>query len=578
MYIMLALTVKGSTAKQGVTDTSNFVDVLDFFGKHISPELQGPLNQLPVLRADCLKFVSVFRHQIPGDAYASLLPIFVKHMQAESYVVRTYAANAVDRLLSVKDNGTPRLSEKTLQPHIQSLLKGLFGVLAQSDSEENEYVMKAILQVCAASKASIAPFVQVVLDGVKRIMVRVSQNPLNPRFNHYLFETVSCLIANICGAQPALVASFEKMLFPVFTPMLSMESCDEFGAYVFQLVAQMLQANKQVTAPYTAIFPSLLAPAVWANTGNTPALVMLLRVYLMKNPDFISGKIPDILNIFQKLMASRKLDRFGMELLTAIVEYTPMKVWAPFSKQCFTIMFQKLQAHKNKRKNPRFVRAFVVFLSRYTLRHGTQILVQTVNQIQDNIFFMVLERVWSANVIMLSTYKERRTCALALIRVLRETASGLPTTHLAAAMVAIARCASGRTGAALPSLGRKPSAAAKKIANTVMPANASNSNNTSSSAAASTSSSFGQSQQSDDVVERSSTGFSTAFARLVYAELKEATPMPEVQDLEAYVRKNLMEIASGMQQQWMQGMQGIKAPDDLALVQQFMQNKTQENH
>jgi exportin-2 (importin alpha re-exporter) len=56
-------------------------------------------------QADCLKFVSVFRHLLPADAFPVLLPLLTRHLGSEEFVVHTYAASAIERLLSIKENG-----------------------------------------------------------------------------------------------------------------------------------------------------------------------------------------------------------------------------------------------------------------------------------------------------------------------------------------------------------------------------------------------------------------------------------------------------------------------------------------
>ena len=83
MYVMLALTVQGTTAAEGAVKLNANVNVGDFFARHVLPELQrADVNALPVLKADALKFVSVFRSQLPRDALVSLLPLLVAHLRS----------------------------------------------------------------------------------------------------------------------------------------------------------------------------------------------------------------------------------------------------------------------------------------------------------------------------------------------------------------------------------------------------------------------------------------------------------------------------------------------------------------
>ena len=69
IYLVIALTLRGSTARLGATQTNSLVNLLDFFTASVLPELQaGSSGQSahPVLLADALKFVTVFRGQLPG--------------------------------------------------------------------------------------------------------------------------------------------------------------------------------------------------------------------------------------------------------------------------------------------------------------------------------------------------------------------------------------------------------------------------------------------------------------------------------------------------------------------------------
>ncbi len=55
--------------------------------------------------------------------------------------------------------------------------------------------------------------------------------------------------------------------------------------YVFQLLALLLElapAGGALSPFYTAMFPTLLAPALYARTSLIPAVVRLLQAYIRK--------------------------------------------------------------------------------------------------------------------------------------------------------------------------------------------------------------------------------------------------------------------------------------------------------
>lgn len=88
------MAVKGSS-EPGLTQCACLLQVL--------PELQAQnVNDLPVLKADALKFLTTFRSQLPKDACVRIFERLVALLGSESNVVHTYAATAVERLLSSK--------------------------------------------------------------------------------------------------------------------------------------------------------------------------------------------------------------------------------------------------------------------------------------------------------------------------------------------------------------------------------------------------------------------------------------------------------------------------------------------
>ena len=55
------------------------------------------------------------------------------------------------------------------------------------------------------------------------MLQRVCQNPTQPGFNHYLFESVAALIRNGCARDASQVAVYEQELFPAFEIVLQQD-------------------------------------------------------------------------------------------------------------------------------------------------------------------------------------------------------------------------------------------------------------------------------------------------------------------------------------------------------------------
>lgn len=79
-------------------------------------------------------------------------------------------------------------------PLAADLLKGLFACMSISGSEENEYVMKAIMRSFGILQDAVVPFLADLLPKLTEKLAIVSRNPSRPNFNHYLFETLSLSI------------------------------------------------------------------------------------------------------------------------------------------------------------------------------------------------------------------------------------------------------------------------------------------------------------------------------------------------------------------------------------------------
>jgi exportin-2 (importin alpha re-exporter) len=115
-----------------VSQLNAAVDINDMVGQHILPELAGNVNKLPVIRADCVKFLATFRNQLPLEVMRTVMPLVINHLAAESPVVQSYAANCIERMLTVKDNGVPRFGRAELQPLLQTLFQNLFVILSRT--------------------------------------------------------------------------------------------------------------------------------------------------------------------------------------------------------------------------------------------------------------------------------------------------------------------------------------------------------------------------------------------------------------------------------------------------------------
>lgn len=128
MYLVTSMVSRGATQKHGVTNTSQLVSIPVFCQQQVIPELERPdgnknnykplkifikcrvcfvVDELPVLKADAIKYIMIFRTILPKEIVISTLPQLVRHITSESAVVHTYAACAIEKILIMRENNLP---------------------------------------------------------------------------------------------------------------------------------------------------------------------------------------------------------------------------------------------------------------------------------------------------------------------------------------------------------------------------------------------------------------------------------------------------------------------------------------
>ena len=444
--LVVALLVKSKTAARGATELNELgLSVVDFFNTQIAPELVSAARDfsggagarrdvgVAVLRADSLKFVTVFRGFLPKAVIAPHLPAIVACLRARENVTHTYAANCLDKLLATREtkdaNSKPRFdASDVVSPTRDALFRDLFGVFDMPDSRENEYAMRAFVRVVTVLGEDIKPLATACVAKLAAFLAETCANPKNPTFSHFLFEGVAGL-TRAAATDAATMAAFETALFPPFQFVLQQDVV-EFAPYVFQLLAQMIEtrqkspglANDPLPPAYLAIFPALLAPALWDRQANVVALVRLLEAYLRKAPAEIaagaSNRLTGVLGVFQKLVASRAQDHQGFFILNAFAECLPLAAWKTHLPAVWGVLFSRLQTSKT----PKFTKCLVVFVCLLAAKHGPACIEETMAAVQPGIFEMIIKSVLTDAAPAVAGAVETKIVAVAGAAVLSESA------------------------------------------------------------------------------------------------------------------------------------------------------------
>ncbi|KAJ3129253.1 importin-alpha export receptor [Nowakowskiella sp. JEL0407] len=429
-FLITALTMKSQTAKAGVVEINSLVQVLPIFVSNVLPDLQLPVDSIhPLIKVDAIKYLLLFRSQLEKEHLRECLTILLAHLKSTNTVVYTYAAICIERILGMKEPGTYalRFKPQDVKPIVEKALEELMLLIVKPNQTpeklaENDYLMKAVARVIQISQGD-TPLAAQLLPQMMKIITVISQNPSNPIFNHFVFETMSSLVRFMCGRDPSLVPQFENALMPLFGDLLARD-VQEFTPYVFQIISQLIELQQGTGVPehYKAMLNNFLLPQYWESHGNIPALEKLVQSFLTKDPAYIvsSNTVPAILGVIQRLLQTKFLDEC-FSLLMSLFEYIDSQALAQYVTPIFSMLATKMTHTKSPRIRYWFDTFFLFFVTLEKPGYSADAIIGAFNAVQPNPpnFF---ERVYSA--VLLTTVAEvisienRRICAIGLAKLI----------------------------------------------------------------------------------------------------------------------------------------------------------------
>ena len=420
LHLFLSTSVM-STSSSGASELNPNVNILSIFNSHVLSEVTDPnVNSRPIVKADALKLICIFRSHLPATLLLTLIPNIIAHLSSQYIVVQTYAALCLEKFLSLKDRNpvtsamTSRITREHLQPHLQPLLSGLFIALGNPNFPENDYIMKCIMRVLIVVGSDITPNTMHVLPPLTTTLERVCKNPTNPFFNHYLFECLAILVKSVTSGAVGVDAigmacsQFESLFFPTFQAILSQDVV-EFVPYAFQILAQLLNARPDelgLSDPYRALFPPLLSPTLWERKGNVPALTDLFRAYIGKGMnDIVTNHLEGVLGVFQKLLSLKSSESYAFKLLNSIIKSASINTLRPYLPTIFGLLLTRLQEHMKDTKTPKYCKSFLHTLCFFAAVHGGQNLESVFLSIDASggLLHTLIIDVWGPNSVQCAT-------------------------------------------------------------------------------------------------------------------------------------------------------------------------------
>ncbi len=316
--------------------------VMDFLTTYILPELETDnVDERPVVKAAALKFVAAFRSMFDQATLHSLLQRVFPFLNSSQFVVHTYAAATIERVINVRDKdesgrSAPRVSLDELASVAQPLLGAIFGHMEMPTYPANEYLMRCVMRIVVVCGARVEPLAENIITALTTVLERVVKpvaeggyTRVDASFNHYVFETIASLMRSVCGLRPDDVFKFEAMVFPPFQRILE-DDIMEFVPYVFQILAELLDLMPMtagggahaLTPGFVSLWGPCLKPEVWLRKGNVPALTELLCSYIRKGAPYIleSNTFIELLKVWATRIKTKNEEQFGFAILDAICE------------------------------------------------------------------------------------------------------------------------------------------------------------------------------------------------------------------------------------------------------------------
>lgn len=370
IYLFTSLAAKGSVTNIGVTSTNMLVDVVDFFTSNIASYLVDDAS--PILKTDAIKYIMTFRNQLTKEQLLTTLPLLENHLKHENTVVYTYAAITIEKLFSMTSFSDsahrPVFNKNDILPYASNLLHNLFvRILASTVPEklsENEFLIRSVMRVLSTAEDTIPEDFKVTIIGqLLEILSIIAKNPANPRFTHYVFESLGLLIKFSSSTKAEVIPKYISLIMPALLQILG-EDVQEFVPYTFQILAFLLEelpSSTPLPEQYSGLIKPILSPVVWEFRGNVPGVTRLI-IAIMKHDSTAFARnaqeLTPLLGVFQKLIASRANDSFGFDLLEGILLNMPLDLLSSYLNQIAILLLTRLKSSRTEK----FIKKFVLFL------------------------------------------------------------------------------------------------------------------------------------------------------------------------------------------------------------------------
>lgn len=384
------MSVPTFTSQSGATSLREGSNIEEFLSKYILTDLQLLHQAHPVLLTDAIKFCLYLRNFLRQELLHEIFSYMASILGLKHEALCSYSAIFVEKYLASKSMSVP---PQQLLPFCETIVVKVLALLKSDQTQavvinENEFLLKCILRIIVSLKESILPLSSILFNDLFFILQHVSKNPKNPRFSHFLFESLAGLVYFTYSSKSLEEQShLEISCLPIIQFILQ-NDISEFMPYVFLLIAGFIEYSKATGIPthFSFILGPVLTPALWSNLGNVPSLVRLLEAFIVRGSEvFVNNRsyFESLLGIFQTLLNSKMFDHFAFDIIKVCISTFPEAVLSPYLQPIIFKMLQRSQTNKT----PKFTKGFALFLSHFLCFYQSERqdlkLINFFNSIQD---------------------------------------------------------------------------------------------------------------------------------------------------------------------------------------------------
>ncbi|KAJ3424737.1 exportin-2 [Anaeramoeba flamelloides] len=345
-------------------------DLNQFFEAHLLQLLNNEniITNEPLLIVNCFHFLIRYLNVIDLTLLLKNWEVILSYFNINSFVLNTYLAKIIDKILIRKDLGK-MLNFEELTVLRKSSLIGLFhpfdfmknekyqkidnnsntnnNINNGDEEEENEWCLKAVLNLLRnMDSIDILPFGELLSELLVPSVYYTCRCNNNPIYSHTLYEIIALMFSHVSNIEDnqEILFKIENQLFePLSFSVIELQSKSKQNIYIFQIIAQFFEiinninkslSNKNETESKLIPFPekyySLLEKMIdfkmWKNKPNIPPLVRIFVAYLDCANDINEILIEKLLEIANLLLKKPIKEIQGFVLLNAIIKAIPREI------------------------------------------------------------------------------------------------------------------------------------------------------------------------------------------------------------------------------------------------------------